>query len=210
MPDTMNEMNKQLRDLLAKTLKLQSETGLKTSRAIRDQLMLNREKILAFHSRQQDPDFDPQLLEELTAAQAKLETEFKKDWIYKVPNPYGLLKFDRVYGSQTYVVVDWHASHAFHHLHKSYFKFDEHGFFNLISAQAQERHENIISRMHALGPNYSNTYTVDDKQVLKFKIPFLQFEGTIIDWGIVGKNIKLGAYGDGRIPDMDEILSVIS
>lgn len=202
----MTEHDKYITDHLNRSLKLQKKKFNEATSEIREQLMRNREIIDRYTTWQKSAEYNSSLLSNLTEEQQILEDYFNSRWDYKVCNPYNMLKFEKVYSSQTFILVEWHAGISFYHIQKRYFKFQENGFCNVAVVKISRSIEEITERIISMRTNYRNTYTVDDERAIKIKTRYYEFEGTVIHDAIAGKEFKLRSYPDGIIQDNFEIL----
>lgn len=139
---------------LNSSLNLQKRSFKRVSHEIREQLMLNRETIDIYNTWQKDADYDSALLSKLTEAQQNLERYFNAQWNYKVSNPYNVLKFDKVYASQAFILVDWHAGNSFYHIFKRYFIFQENGLCNVTNEYVSKSQDEIIKRILSMEIDY--------------------------------------------------------
>ncbi|MBK8966902.1 MAG: hypothetical protein IPM36_09520 [Lewinellaceae bacterium] len=202
----MTEHDKNLTDHLDSSLNLQKKNFNEVSHEIREQLMSNRETIDRYNTWQKSADYDSNLLSDLTEEQQNLERYFNSRWDYKVSNPHNMLKFDKIYSSQAFIFVEWHAGNSFYHIYKRYFKFQENGFCNVTVEKISRSIEEITERITSMKTDYRSIYTVDDDRAIKIETRHYEFEGTIIHDAIAGKEFKLGSYLDGIIQKNFEIL----
>lgn len=206
----MTEHDKNITDHLDSSLSLRNRNFNEVSHEIREQLMSNRETIDRYNTWQKSTDYDSTLLSNLTKEQETLEHYFNSRWDYKVSTPHNMLKFEKVYSSQTFIIVEWHAGNSFYHIRKRYFKFQENGFCNVTVEKITRSREEITERIKSMKTNYRNTYTVDDERAIHIKTSHYEFEGTVIHDAIAGKEFKLKSYSDGVIQDKFEILVPVS
>jgi len=120
------------------------------------------------------------------------------------------LKFDQVYTSQVYILVEWHAGIPFHHLMQRNLMFHKNGYFKTTEeyinrTSQKERIENIEKMTY----NPSNLYMEEDNNQISFSIENEKFKGTLVFNAIIGDKIKLGKYTDGIVQDTDEIYTII-
>lgn len=177
--------------------------------SIRAQLMKNREAIRAYKSYLRTLPFKLEYLSQLIRVQAELEVYFNANWEFKLYNPHDTLKLMKVYSSQTYIIVEWHAGQAFHHLYKYNLLFHPDGFLTITSDKPSLPKKQVLQRINEYGKDYNNLYHIESDGTIKFKILNKNFEGKLLHDGIVGKNIKLGEYKDGIVQDQDEIFVLI-
>lgn len=87
--------------------------------------------------------------------------------------------------------------------------FNDKGFFKTTVEGIKRTVTEISQRIQNLDFNYRNLYQVSKDRKIEFEIEKEYFSGTIIHEAIVGGNIKIGEYSDGKILDRDDIYTII-
>ena len=182
----MTDHNPRIVTEIEKTIKLQNADFELVSDMMREQLEVNRATINEFESWNKNADFKIQNLKQLIIEQKKLTSKFDDNWNYKVINPHNLLKFDHIYVSQIFIIIEWHAGISFNHLLRRYIMFNENGFFKTTTENLKRDSNEIINRIENIDYNYMNLYEVDKDLRIKFKLDKEDFNGKIIHEALVG------------------------
>lgn len=194
---------------IEKTVKLQKTDFELVSDIMREQLEVNRDIIIEFTTWNKNSNFEHQNLQNLIIEQEKLKSAFEDNWHFIVKNPRNLLKFDHVYVSQIFIIIEWHAGISFNHLMRRCIMFNEKGFFKTTVEGIKRTATEISQRIENLDYNYMNLFQVSKDRKIEFEIDKEFFNGTIIHEAIVGGNIRIGEYSDGKILDRDDIYTII-
>jgi len=192
-----------------KTVKLQKTDFELVSDIMREQLEVNRDIINEFTTWNKNSNFEHQNLQHLIIAQENLKSIFDDNWHFIVINPNNLLKFDHVYVSQIFIIIEWHAGISFNHLMRRCIMFNEKGFFKTTVEGIKRTATEISQRIENLDYNYMSLFQVSKDRKIEFEIDKEVFNGTIIHEAIIGGNIRIGEYSDGKIYDRDDIYTII-
>jgi len=202
----MNENNEILKDLIEKSIELQNKPFEKYSENIREQIMLNRETIEPFETWNKSAEFEKKLIPELKFQQEKLINFLNNKW---KPNiKHNLLRFDKIYQSESQIIIEWHAGNATPHLIRYYIHFENNGFFKLTSSKPEFSKESI-ENIKFLETNYRNIFKVGDNGEIEMKSEYFSLKGRIIENGIIDEKIILNKTKDRELIKEGILLTVI-